>query len=173
MVRSGSAGNCGNWVTTQTGACILWAYSRMIIIYFDAFPYSAYKVIVNSLNDFKCKQRFQSKDFKPVLRSRHFFGWLRLQVAKVPEPSPAPTYLGRLQLQGKKVGSRRLRLRNTALNRTFIVICIRFKFILPDYGLLLAGGGRKHALQRQCTPFPASLRPKPEARDVDLYYFLY
>ena len=40
-----------------------------------------------------------------VLRSRHFFGRLRLQVAKVPEPTPAPTYLGRLRLQGKKGGS--------------------------------------------------------------------
>ena len=88
---------------------------------------------------------------------------------------PAPTKKKSLRLWShpKSGGSRRLRLRNTALNRTFIVICIRFKFILPDYGLLLAGGGRKHALQRQRTPFPASLRPKPEACDVDLYYFLY
>ena len=40
--------------------------------------------------------------FLTVLRSRHFFGRLRLQVAKVPEPTPAPTYLGRLRLQAKK-----------------------------------------------------------------------
>ena len=35
----------------------------------------------------------------PVLRSRHFFG--RLRMIKVPEltPVPAPTYLGRLRLQ--------------------------------------------------------------------------
>ena len=36
----------------------------------------------------------------------NFFGrlWLRLQVAKVPEltPAPAPTYLGRLRLLAKK-----------------------------------------------------------------------
>ena len=39
-----------------------------------------------------------------VLRSRHFFGRLRLQAAKVPEPTPAPApiYLGRLWLQAKK-----------------------------------------------------------------------
>ena len=47
-----------------------------------------------------------------VLRSRHFFGRLRLRMAKVPEPTPAPapTYLGRLRLQAKRGGSRRLRL---------------------------------------------------------------
>ena len=54
-----------------------------------------------------------NKEILTVLRSCHFFGRLRLQVAKVPEPTPAPTYLGRLRLQAKKGGSRRLRLRNT------------------------------------------------------------
>ena len=43
--------------------------------------------------------------FKAVLRSRHFFGRLRLLMAKVPEPTPAPTYLGRLRLQAKRGGS--------------------------------------------------------------------
>ena len=43
-----------------------------------------------------------------VLKGRHFIGRLRLQVAKVPEPTPAPTYLGRLRLQAKRGGSRRL-----------------------------------------------------------------
>ena len=42
-------------------------------------------------------------DPEAVLRSRHFFG--RLRMAKVPEPTPAPTYLGRLRLQAKKGGS--------------------------------------------------------------------
>ena len=41
--------------------------------------------------------------FSSVLRSRHFFGRLRLRMAKVPEPTPAPTYLGRLRLQAKKL----------------------------------------------------------------------
>ena len=41
--------------------------------------------------------------FLAVLRSRHFFGRLRLLMAKVPEPTPAPTYLGRLQ--AKRGGS--------------------------------------------------------------------
>ena len=44
------------------------------------------------------------KNLEPetVLRSPHIFG--RLRVAKVPEPTPAPTYLGqlRLRLQAKK-----------------------------------------------------------------------
>ena len=43
----------------------------------------------------------------PVLRSRHFLGRLRLWMAKVPEQTPAP---GRLQLQAKIGGFRRLRL---------------------------------------------------------------
>ena len=38
----------------------------------------------------------------PVLRSRHFLGRLRLWMAKVPEPTQVPTYLGRLRLQAKK-----------------------------------------------------------------------
>ena len=37
-----------------------------------------------------------------VLRSRHFFGRLRLRKSEVPEPTPAPTKLGRLRLQAKK-----------------------------------------------------------------------
>ena len=41
----------------------------------------------------------------PVLRSRHFFGRLRLWMAKVQEPTLAPTYLGQLRLQTKKGGS--------------------------------------------------------------------
>ena len=39
--------------------------------------------------------------FRPVLRSRYFFG--RLRMATVPEPTP--TYLGRLRLQAKQGGS--------------------------------------------------------------------
>ena len=46
-----------------------------------------------------------------VLRSPPFFGLLRLLMAKVPELTPAPTYLGRLQLQAKRGGSMQLRLR--------------------------------------------------------------
>ena len=34
----------------------------------------------------------------PVLRSRHIFGRLRLPKSEVPEPTPAPTRLGRLRL---------------------------------------------------------------------------
>ena len=56
----------------------------------------------------------------PVLRSRHFFGRLRLQVAKVTEPTLAPTYLGRLRLQAKKGVSMRLRLRNIACTYQYI-----------------------------------------------------
>ena len=39
-----------------------------------------------------------------MLRIHHFCLWLRLQVAKVPEltPAPAPTYLGQLRLLAKK-----------------------------------------------------------------------
>ena len=33
-----------------------------------------------------------------MLRCRHFFWWLRLLMTKVPEPTPPPTYLGRLRL---------------------------------------------------------------------------
>ena len=57
------------------------------------------------------------QSYGSVLRSRHFFGRLRLRMAKVPEltPAPAPTYLGWLRLQAKKaapapVKKRRLRL---------------------------------------------------------------
>ena len=60
----------------------------------------------------KCKKKTKKTTKAPkktVLRSRHFFGWLRLQVAKGPEPTLAPTYLGWLRLQGIKGGSRRLR----------------------------------------------------------------
>ena len=40
-----------------------------------------------------------------VLRSCHYFGWLRM--AEVPEPTSAPalTYLGHLRLLAKKGGS--------------------------------------------------------------------
>ena len=50
-------------------------------------------------------QKFAGKS--AVLQSRHFFGRLRLQVVKVPEPTPAPppTYLGRLRLQARRGGS--------------------------------------------------------------------
>ena len=41
-----------------------------------------------------------SKLLKTVLLSRHFFG--RLRKSEVPEPTPAPTRLGRLGLQAKK-----------------------------------------------------------------------
>ena len=39
-----------------------------------------------------------------VLRSRHFFGRLRLRKSEVPEPTLAPTKLGRLRLHAKKGG---------------------------------------------------------------------
>ena len=39
----------------------------------------------------------------------------------VPEPTPAPNKLGRFQLQAKKAGSRRLRLRLHALN--VLILC--------------------------------------------------
>ena len=48
--------------------------------------------------------------FPPVLRSRHFFGRLRLRRSEVLEPTPAPTKLVRLWLLAKKGSSRRLRL---------------------------------------------------------------
>ena len=41
-----------------------------------------------------------------MLRRRHFFGRLRLRKSEVPEPTPAPTELGRLRLQAIKGGSR-------------------------------------------------------------------
>ena len=37
-----------------------------------------------------------------MLRSRHFFGWLRLRMSVILELTPAPTKLGRLRLQAKK-----------------------------------------------------------------------
>ena len=48
--------------------------------------------------------------FSAVLRSRQYFGRLRLRKSEVPELTPAPTKLGRLRLHAKKGGSRRLRL---------------------------------------------------------------
>ena len=43
--------------------------------------------------------------FSAVLRSRHFFGRLRLWKSEVPEPTPALMKLGRLRLKAKKGGS--------------------------------------------------------------------
>ena len=59
---------------------------------------------VAKIDSFLKKSRYTA-----VLQSRHFFGRLRLWKSKVPEPTPAPTKLGRLWLQAKKGGSRRLR----------------------------------------------------------------
>ena len=49
----------------------------------------------------------RNEGLRTVLRSRHFFGRLWLLMDKVPEPTPAPTYLGRLRLllQAKRGGS--------------------------------------------------------------------
>ena len=68
-----------------------------------------------------------------VLQSRHCFG--RLRMAKVPEPTPAPTYSGRLRLQAKKGDSRRLRL------HTLKIFFLSFKKLIVNQCCGAGAGG--------------------------------
>ena len=48
--------------------------------------------------------------------------------------------------------------------------CLHLMSLIMGYSSPFRNG-RKHALQLRRTPFPASLQPQPEARDVAPYYF--
>ena len=61
-----------------------------------------------------------------VLRSRHFFGRLRLRTSEVPELTPAPTKLGWLRL--------RLQVIFDARTRLLFFACLRFSRSAPALG---------------------------------------
>ena len=61
-----------------------------------------------------------------VLRSRHFFGRLRLRTSEVPELTPAPTKLGWLRL--------RLQVIFDARTRLLFFACLRFSRSTPALG---------------------------------------
>ena len=72
---------------------------------------------------------FSSKLFYSLLRSRHFFGRLRhlLRKPKVPEPTPAPSQLGRLRhrLQTKMGGAN-----SGSWHKYFVILsCKKVKFL--------------------------------------------
>ena len=83
----------------STSTVFYWQFRTKLTSYKSATK--SKQIRVTSVLQNKWLQKKINK-IAPVLRSRHFFGLLRLRKSEVPEPTPAPTKLGRLRLQAKK-----------------------------------------------------------------------